>query len=171
MRGFKALATALFITAVPAIGTAQERSAAIFEFELTDTSRVNQLAPHDAVLQARLAEVSERLRKRLAESGRFVIVDIAPVAKEAEASNLQSCGGCDITLADKLGADLAITGMVHKVSNLVLRMMILVRDAKTGAVIAVARASMRGDTDETWTRTLDWLVRYRLLAPDSGVPR
>jgi hypothetical protein len=171
MRGSKALLTALLMMSVPAIGTAQERSAAIFDFELTDTSRVNQLAPHDAELQTRLAEVSERLRKRLAESGRFVIVDIAPVAKEAQASNLQSCGGCDVTLAGKVGADLAITGMVQKVSNLVLRMMILVRDAKTGAVIAVARASMRGDTDETWTRTLDWLVRHRLLDPDYGVPR
>jgi hypothetical protein len=164
----------LIIASLPllsATAAAQERSAAIFDFELTDTSRVDQLAPHDAVLQTRLAEVSERLRKRLAESGRFVIVDIAPVAKEAQASNLQSCGGCDISLADKIGADLAITGMVHKVSNLVLRMMILVRDAKTGAVLAVARASMRGDTDETWTRTLDWLVRHRLLAPDYGVRR
>jgi hypothetical protein len=173
MRGSKALLTALFMVSamvsVPAIGTAQERSAAIFDFELTDTSRVDQLAPHDAEHRTRLAEVSERLRKRLAESGRFVIVDIAPVAREAEASNLQSCGGCDITLAGKLGADLAITGMVHKVSNLVLRMMILVRDAKTGAVLAVARASMRGDTDETWTRTIDWLARHRLLAPDYGV--
>jgi Protein of unknown function (DUF2380) len=175
MRGAKALLTALFIVSamvsVPAIGTAQERSAAIFDFELTDTSRDNQLAPHSAELQARLAEVSERLRKRLAESGSFVIVDIAPVAKEAQASNLQSCGGCDISLASKLGADLAITGMVHKMSDLILRMMILVRDARTGAVLAVAQASMRGDTDETWTRTLDWLVRNRLLAPDYGVRR
>ena len=169
MRGCAVLTVALL--SLPAVAGAQERSAAIFDFELIDTSRVNQLVPHDAELQARLADVSERLRRRLAESGRFVIVDIAPVAKEAQASNLQSCGGCDISLADKLGADLAITGMVHKVSNLVLRMMILVRDAKTGAVIAVARASMRGDTDETWTRTLDWLVRHRLLAPDDGVQR
>ena len=103
MRGSKAVLTALFImsvmVSVPAGGAAQERSAAIFDFELTDTSRDNQLVPHDAEHRARLAEVSERLRKRLAESGSFVIVDIAPVAKEAEASNLQSCGGCDVSLA------------------------------------------------------------------------
>ena len=171
--GSKTLLTALMIVlgmlSVPA--TAQDRSAAIFDFELTDTSRDNQLAPHSAELRTRTAEVSERLRKRLAESGQFVIVDIAPVAKEAQASNLQSCGGCDISLASKLGADLAITGMVHKMSDLILRMMILVRDARTGAVLAVAQASMRGDTDETWTRTLDWLVRNRLLAPEYGVRR
>jgi hypothetical protein len=173
--GSKALLTALMIVlgmlSVPAIATAQDRSAAIFDFELTDTSRDNQLAPHSAELRTRLVEVSERLRKRLAESGSFVIVDIAPVASEAEASNLQSCGGCDITLASKVGADLAITGSVYKMSNLILRMMILVRDARTGAVLALAQASMRGDTDESWMRTLDWLVVHRLLAPDYGVRR
>jgi hypothetical protein len=171
MRGFKAVLTAFIIALVPATGTAQERSAAIFDFELTDTSRENQLAPHDAEHLARLAEVSDRLRKRLAESGRFSVVDIAPVAKEAQASNLQSCGGCDVSLANKIGADLAVTGMVRKVSNLILNMMIFVRDARTGADLAVAQASMRGDTDESWTRTLDWLVRNRLLAPDYGVRR
>jgi hypothetical protein len=171
MRGFKALATVLFIASIPAAGTAQEHSVAIFDFELTDTSRDNQLAPHDAAHRARLVEVSDRLRKRLAESGRFSVADIGPVAKEAQASNLQSCGGCDVSLASKIGADLAITGMVYKVSNLILNMMIFVRDAKTGANVAVVQADLRGDTDESWMRTLDWLVRNRLLAPDYGARR
>jgi hypothetical protein len=154
---------------LPVAAAAQERSAAIFDFELTDTSRDNQLAPFDAEHQARLAAVSARLRTRLSESGRFTVTDITPVAKEAQASNLQSCGGCDVSLAGKVGADLAITGMVYKVSNLILNMMIFVRDAKTGNNLAVAQADMRGDTDESWNRTLDWLVRNRLLAPDYGV--
>ena len=28
--------------------------------------------------------------------------------------------------------------------------------------LAVAQADMRGDTDESWLRTVDWLVRNRL---------
>jgi uncharacterized protein DUF2380 len=150
---------------------AREQSAAIFDFELTDTSRENQLVPHDAEHQARLALVTERLRTKLAESGRFSVIDIAPVAKEARASNLQACGGCDVTLAQQVGAELAVTGEVFKISNLILRMAILVRDAKTGRVVAVARASLRGDTDESWTRALDWLLRNRLLDPEHGVPQ
>jgi hypothetical protein len=169
MRGSAVLIMALL--SLPPVAGAQERSAAIFDFELTDTSRDNQLAPIDAEHQARLAAVSARLRTRLSESGRFTVTDIAPVAKEALASNLQSCGGCDVSLAGMVGADLAITGMVYKVSNLILNMMIFVRDAKTGNNLAVAQADMRGDTDESWNRTLDWLVRNRLLAPDYGVRR
>jgi hypothetical protein len=163
--------TALLVALLPCTGQAQERSAAIFDFELTDTSRENQLAPTDAEHRARLAMVSERLRMRLAESGRFSVTDIAPVAKEAQASNLQACGGCDVTLAAKVGADLAVTGMVRKVSNLILSMVIFVRDAKTGDNLAVAHAGMRGDTDESWNRAVDWLVRNRLLAPEYGVRR
>jgi len=28
---------------------------------------------------------------------------------------------------------------------------------------------MRGNTDESWSRALDWLVRNYLLAPNEGV--
>jgi hypothetical protein len=170
MRGCAAILTAL-VSLVPAAAGAHERSAAIFDFELVDSSRDNQLAPHDAEHQARLVQISNQLRRRLAESGRFSIADIAPVAHEAHASNLQACGGCDVLLASRVGADLAITGTVYKVSNLILNMMIFIRDVKTGGNIAVAQADMRGDTDESWTRTLDWLVRNRLLAPDYGARR
>src|SRR3954464_14205123 len=123
-----------------AAAEAREQSAAIFDFELTDTSRDNQLVPHDAEHQARLALVSERLRAKLAESGRFSVIDIAPVAKEARASNLQACGGLYLALAQQIGAELAITGEVYKVSNLILRMMIVVSNAKTGLVVSVAQA-------------------------------
>jgi hypothetical protein len=169
MRGYAVFIFALLSLAP--IADAQERSVAVFDFELTDTSRDNQLAPTDAEHRARLSMVSARLRARLAESGRFSVADIAPVAKEAQASNLQSCGGCDVSLANKIGADLAITGMVYKVSNLILNMMIFVRDAKTGDNLAVAQADLRGDTDESWSRTVDWLVRNRLLAPGYGARR
>jgi hypothetical protein len=46
---------------------------------------------------------------------------------------------------------------------------IYVRDASSGATIAAMSADMRGNTDESWSRTLDWLVRNRLLAPDHGL--
>ena len=88
----------------------------------------------------------------------------APIAREARASNLQACGGCDIQLARRIGAELAITGTVQKVSNLILNMNIYVREASSGATIAAMSADMRGNTDESWSRTLDWLVRNRLLA-------
>jgi Protein of unknown function (DUF2380) len=110
------------------------------------------------------------LRKRLRDSGRFSLVNITPIASEAQASNLQACGGCDIQLA-RIGAELAITGTVQKVSNLILNMNIYVRDASSGATIAAMSADMPGNTDESWSRTLDWLVHNRFLVPGYGLQR
>ena len=105
----------------------------------------------------------------LRDSGRFSLVDITPIAREAQASNLQACGGCDMHLAQRIGAELAITGTVQKVSNLILNMNIYVRAVSSGATTAAMSADMRGTTDQTWSRTLDWLVRNRLLAPGYGL--
>jgi hypothetical protein len=91
-------------------------------------------------------------------------VDITPVASEARASNLQACGGCDTRLAKRVGAELAITGTVQKVSNLILNMNIYIREVSSGRTVAAMSADMRGNTDESWSRTLDWVVRNRLLA-------
>ena len=151
-------------------GAAAER-VAVFDFELIDTSLEGEARGKRADEQARLVHAGEQLRQRLSESGRFTLVDIAPVAGEAKAQNLQSCGGCDVDLAKRVGADLAISGTVQKVSNLILNMTIYVRDVSSSATIAVMNADMRGNTDESWSRTLDWLVRNRLLAPDYGARR
>jgi hypothetical protein len=148
---------------------AAPRSVALFDFELIDTSLEGELKGPRADEQARLARTGDQLRQRLSESGRFSILDIAPVAARARASNLQACGGCDVELAKQIGADLAVTGTVQKVSNLILNMTIYVRDAQTGRPVATVNADFRGNTDESWSRTLDWLVRNRLLAPGHGV--
>jgi uncharacterized protein DUF2380 len=149
--------------------SSRAQTVAAFDFELIDTSLEGETNGPRADERARLARLSDQLRRRLAESGRFTLVDIAPVASEARGSNLQACSGCDTSLAKRVGADLAITGTVQKVSNLILNINIYVRDVSSDATIAAMSADMRGNTDESWSRTLDWLVRNRLLAPGYGV--
>jgi hypothetical protein len=152
----------LFVSCGPAVA----QSVAVFDFELIDTSLEGAIRGARLDEQERLARLSDQLRQLLRDAGRFLLVDITPIASEAQASNLQACGGCDIQLARRMGAELAITGTVQKVSNLILNMNIYVRDASSGATIAAMSADMRGNTDVSWSRTLDWLVRNRLLAPD-----
>ena len=140
---------------------------AVFDFELLDMSLEGGARRADE--QERRARASQQLRKGLEASGRFAVVDIAPVRDEAAAANLQACGGCDVRLAREVGADLSVTGVVQKVSNLILNMNIYVHDASTGQRVAAMSVSFRGNTDESWTRALDYLLRNRLLAPDHGV--
>ena len=144
---------------------------AVFDFELLDTSLQGEVDGPRADEQRRLKEVTEQLRKVLAEAGKFVVVDIAPVNAAAHGSNLQSCGGCDVHYAQQLGADFAITGVVQKISNLILNMNVYIRDAHTGRLVTSMSVDLRGNTDESWFRAASYLLRNRLLAPNYGAPQ
>jgi hypothetical protein len=74
---------------------------------LIDTSLEGAIRGARPDEQERLARLSDQLRQLLRASGRFSLVDITPIASEAQASNLQACGGCDIQLARRIGAELA----------------------------------------------------------------
>jgi hypothetical protein len=161
------VAAALLLTSSAAL--ADPPKLAVFDFELIDTSLPGEFYGSRPEL-VRLDRISEQLRKELSDSGRFQVLDIAPVREAARHSNLQACGGCDVKLAVQLGADLEIIGIVQKVSNLIINLNIYLRDVHTGNIVTVASADMRGNTDESWSRTMSYLVRNRLLAPNYGRP-
>jgi hypothetical protein len=164
------------VCAAVLLGFAAARAAepprlAVFDFEMIDTSLDGEMHGKRVDEQERLMRVGDQVRKELGEAGKFRIVDIAPVNVAAHQSNLQACGGCDVKLARELGADLEITGVVQKVSNLILNIAVYVRDAHTGGLVATANADMRGNTDESWSRATRYLIRERLLAPNFGAPQ
>ncbi len=138
--------------------------AVVFDFELTHGSVVPGAPEPQEAEEKRLKLVGERLRDHLVQSGRFVIVDVTPVAGKAAAANLQACGGCADAFAHELGADYAFTGFVHKVSELVLSMNVYVHEAATSAPVASASVDMRGNTDESWRRGIDYLYE-NVLSP------
>ena len=162
--------TALTLT-VSAPAWADPLKVAVFDFELVDTSLQGEVEGPRTDEQSRLLRAGDQLRKALAESGKFVVLDIGPVNAAARGSNLQACGGCDVQYAQQLGADLAVTGVVQKVSNLILNMNFYLRDAHTGHLVTSMSADFRGNTDESWARAANYLLRNRLLAPNYGLPQ
>src|SRR5215472_12778180 len=75
----------LFVSCGPTVA----QSVAVFDFELIDTSlegAIRGAARPDE--QERLARLSDQLRQLLRNAGRFSLVDITPIAREAQASNL-----------------------------------------------------------------------------------
>jgi hypothetical protein len=169
MRALFVFSALMLMISVPAL--ADPPHVAVFDFELVDTSLQGEVDGPRTDERARLMRVGDQLRKELSESGKFHLLDISPVNAAAHGSNLQSCGGCDVRYAQQLGADLAITGVVQKVSNLILNINIYLRDIHTGQLIASMSADMRGNTDESWSRATSYLIRNRLLAPNYGVPQ
>ena len=148
---------------------ATEPKVAVIGFELVDTSLEGATYGPRGDQQARLTQITDRLHDELAKSGRVTLVDIMPVSAQARGANLRNCGGCDAQFASQVGADFAVTGWVQKVSNLILSMNVVMRDAKTGRVISLKSVDMRGNTDESQSRAIDWLIRYDLLATGQGV--
>jgi hypothetical protein len=135
MRSCCRAAFLLLVLAVPAHAQAPAASlpkVAVFDFELFDTSLQGETDGPRSDEHDRLLRAGDQIRKGLAESGRYAIVDIAPVNAAAHEKNLQACGGCDVQLAQQLGADLAVTGVVQKVSNLILNMNIYMRNPHPG---------------------------------------
>jgi hypothetical protein len=101
----------------------------------------------------------------MVESGRYRVVDLTPVAAEIEAAGLlRGCNGCDVDIARELGAALSVTGVVQKVSNLILNINIYIRDTANGGLVKVMSVDIRGNTDQSWSRGVSWLVRNNLLA-------
>lgn len=155
-------------TSVPlaAYAGAAPLSVAVLDFELIDTSLEGASRGVDKAETVRLALISGLLRDLLGASGKYKVVDLAPAAaKIADAGLIHGCNGCDIAIARTLGAERVITGTVQKVSTLILTLSIFERDVATGGNLQVATAQIRGNTDQSWTRGVEWLVRNQLLAP------
>lgn len=142
-----------------ALSTPAPVALAVFDFELEDTTAASAgaSAASDA---SYLAEVTAGVREELSRSGRYRIVD---VGGEAKARALRDCGGCEAGIAQKLGADQSLIGVVRRVSRTEYTLGFQVRDARTGAVLARGDSGLRMGADYSWKRGAVRLVSDRLI--------
>lgn len=143
-----------------ALGTPAPVALAVFEFELEDTTAApaSASATSDA---SYLAEVTASVRESLGQSGRYRIVDVGGEAAKARA--LRDCNGCEAAIAQKLGADQSLIGVVRRVSRTEYTLGFQVRDARTGAVLARGDSGLRLGADYSWKRGAVRLVSDRLI--------
>jgi hypothetical protein len=132
----------------------------MLDFELIDEQAADVPFPEGP---ARLAMISRRLREAFVRERFYEVIDPAPVASLIEeirkTQNLLDCNGCDIDIARKAGVDRLLLGWVQKVSNLILNINIEVREATSGKPVLVKSVDLRGNTDQSWQRGIDYLVR------------
>ncbi|BAL76212.1 DUF3280 domain-containing protein [Bradyrhizobium cosmicum] len=143
-----------------ALATPAPVALAVFEFELEDTTAAPAagLAASDA---SYLAEVTASVREALGQSGRYRIVDVSGEATKARA--LRDCDGCETAIAQKLGADQSLIGVVRRVSRTEYTLGFQVRDVRTGAVLARGDSGLRLGADYSWKRGAVRLVSERLV--------
>jgi hypothetical protein len=141
-----------------ALGAPASIALAVFEFELEDTTAASAgaSATSDA---SYLAEVTGSVREALGRSGRYRIVGVGEVKERA----LRDCGGCEAAMAQGLGADQSLIGVVRRVSRTEYTLGFQVRDARTGAVLARGDSGLRLGADYSWKRGAVRLVSDRLI--------
>ena len=156
------------LLAAPAL--AAEKTVAVFDFELIDSSLEGSMIGKNPEEQARLETMAPALRGNIDTLPGYASVDIAPVRDKALAQNLESCGNCALSFARTLGADIAVTGTVQKVSNLILNINAYAFDVKTGQPIARGSADIRSNTDESWRRGIAYLWKNVLKKQFEAAP-
>jgi hypothetical protein len=135
---------------------------AVFDFGLIDTSLQAQDQGPRAIEQTRLASLDAQLREALVRSGCCELVDVVAVAQQAQGVDIWRCNGCDVDFARKAGAKLSVSGWVQKVSNLILNINLSVHDTTTGKMVSAGSVDIRGNTDESWSRGLAYLLQNKL---------
>jgi hypothetical protein len=78
-------------------------------------------------------------------------------------TRITGCNGCQIEWAREAGADLAVSGTVQKVSNLILNEKVYIDDTKNRSRFFSQSVDIRGNTDESWVRGMHYLLRNYLL--------
>jgi len=126
------------------------------------------LEPTTDAERARLKRVSEDFADQLRGSGRYRILPLTDAIRSKVTAGQQpgECGGCETDYGRALGADLIAWLRVQKVSNLILNMNVYIADVKTGRLLLVKSVDLRGNTDDSWSRSLAYLVKNSVLPAD-----
>ena len=113
----------------------------------------------------RLETAYNELVKRVTDSGRYEIVDLAPVAKDvADGQPFYNCNGCEVDIAKKVGADLVMTSVVEKISETHLSLTVGIVDVAKSSLVSNSSVLIQGNTDESWLHGVKWLAKNRLFA-------
>jgi hypothetical protein len=159
-------AASLFFAAAQAEAK-QPLKLAVFDIELDDFSAGGPIAGESAVETARLQRMTQLARQLLSQSGLFEIVDVgASKSKMVTEHWLRKCNGCDAEAARDLGADMSFVGFFRKISVMEQYLEFRIRDARSGELLNVSQTDLRGETDESWSRALKFLIKHRLVEPE-----
>jgi len=113
----------------------------------------------------RMKTIATAFKKQLEASGKYTFVQVSDTQqKNIDAGQpMGSCGGCEHDYGRDLKVDHVTWIRVQKISNLILNLNVYIADVSQQKVTFVHSVDLRGNTDESWTRGLTYLVQNYLL--------
>jgi hypothetical protein len=138
-----------------------EPRVAFFGFRLINTS-LQPTAPEET---QRIRMLEDMFQQKLNASGRFKTVSLPTELRDkiAAAAEISNCNGCERDFALEAGADWAAWGTVRKVSNLILNIKAYMEEARAKKMEFAKSVDIRGNTDESWRRGLDYMLGHYLF--------
>jgi uncharacterized protein DUF2380 len=137
---------------------------AVFDFELEDFSAGAGVAGNASADVEQLSRVTAEARGLIAQSGRYVLVDVTSADGEAVKGRwLRQCNGCEAAIALNLGADQSFVGVVARISRTEYVVRFQVRDARTGDLVRSRQSGVRLGADYSWSRGAVGLINDGLL--------
>lgn len=165
MRGIASVLAPAIVLAAFTVARAAEPAApqpvklAVFPFELEDFSAAAAYIPPDDIDREQLRLSTEEARRLIAQSGRYLLVDVGAVSDEmAKAGKLHDCDGCEARIAAGLNADQSMIGIVTRISRTDYAVTYKIRDAKSGALVDVEQTDLRAGANSAWSRGARWLI-------------
>lgn len=137
------------------------RSIGVLDFELVDDH------PNPVTIvatRARQVRATAQLQQELQSRGLYRVLDPTPSAalqarlREQQAF-LYRCDDCAYQVGRLLGAELAMTTWVQKVSELILNVNLQVHDVAGQKLLLSKSVDMRSNDDVSWSRAVRYLVR------------
>ncbi len=167
------VALALAFVLLPAAAHAGQQKAIIFPFDLIDQQQQFEIGVMpkgiDPEEKRRLGLITEELTKLIKKSGRYDVLDPAPIAADIEEkSPMWKCNGCEDDLAKKVGADVAFIGTVRKASDVLFTVSVYIRDIAKERVTKQGSSEIYGNTDAMWLRAVHYIVDRRLFKEKEG---
>ena len=137
---------------------------AVFNFELEDSSPSAVFLSKPEAGASTMEKVNEAAREELSRSGRYAVVDASKVdiSSVAQSKTLRDCGGCEANIAQQLGAQQSLIGVLTKVTQTDYYVVIRIRDVRTGKVLDQQGANFAGD-EQGWATGVRMLIRHQVL--------
>jgi hypothetical protein len=141
---------------------------AVFDFELEDVSPAAAYTHTSTSSDNSLREVTSAARTELARSGHYLIVDTSKAdAQPVADKSLRNCGGCEAAIAQKLGADESMIGVVKRATQTDYYIYVQIRDARSGKVLDEQGANFAG-SEEGWPSGVRMLIKHQVLLAPTG---
>ena len=125
------------------------------------------LDPTSDAERARQQKVEDLFKSTLEATGRYKFVPVTDDVKKkmAAGQHIGQCAGCELQYGKDLGADAVAWVEVQKISNLILNMNVYMAGTADPKLNYVHSVDIRGNTDESWTRSLTYLLKNYFLPP------